>query len=71
MEAAATAGTLKLQTAVKHRYLQRIDVEVDTAYAGTDAEPLLVSSKDLSIAVASLQRNPWPGLRSWRACILQ
>lgn len=35
---------------MKHRYLQRIDVEVDTAYAGTDAEPLLVSSKDLGIA---------------------
>lgn len=38
---------------MKHRYLQKIDVEVDTAYAGTDAEPLLVSSKDLGIAASA------------------
>lgn len=41
--AEAAAGQLKLGTSLKHNYLQKIDVEITTAYAGTDNEPVLVS----------------------------
>lgn len=41
--AAATRGELELQTALKHRFLQQIDVKITTGYAGTDNEPVLVS----------------------------
>jgi hypothetical protein len=40
--AEATAGKLKLATSLKHTYLQKIDVEITTSYAGTDNEPVLV-----------------------------
>lgn len=34
---------LKLQTALLHKYLQTLEVEVTAAFGGTDSEPVLVS----------------------------
>lgn len=42
-KAAAAAGTLKLQTALLHKYLQTLEVEVTAGFGGTDSEPVLVS----------------------------
>jgi hypothetical protein len=54
--AEAAAGKLKLQTSLKHTYLQKIDVEITTAYAGTDNEPLLVrlsAARSCAVAVGA------------------
>jgi hypothetical protein len=41
-KADAAAGRLLLSTALSHKFLQTIDVDITTAFGGTDEECILV-----------------------------